>query len=95
MKSKAERKAKQYYLSCMDANDTIEALGATPLQNLLKSVGGWNITGEFNIDKWTLQRSMHALQNGYNMGGFFTWGISEDDRNSSRHIIQVIKLIKL
>ena len=25
----------------------------------------------------------------YNMGGLFTWAIGEDDKNSSRHIIQI------
>lgn len=90
MKSKAERKAKQYYLSCMDANETIEALGAKPLLDLLANVGGWSIAGEFNISTWSLQRSLNVLQNGYNMGGFFSWAINEDDRNSTRHIIQVI-----
>ena len=26
-----------------------------------------------------------------NMGGFFTWAVAEDDKNSSRHVIQVNK----
>ncbi|XP_043280867.1 endothelin-converting enzyme homolog isoform X1 [Venturia canescens] len=89
MKSKAERKAKLYYLSCMDANETIEALGGQPLLDLLDNVGGWNITGKFNVSRWTLQRSMHVLQNVYNMGGLFSWAVNEDDRNSSIHIIQI------
>ena len=89
MKSKAEKKAKLYYLSCMDANETIEALGGQPLLDLLDNVGGWNITGKFNVSSWNLQKSMHILQNVYNMGGLFSWAVNEDDRNSSIHIIQV------
>lgn len=89
MKSESERKAKLYYTSCMDANETIEALGAQPLLDLLDNVGGWNITGKFNISTWSLQESMHILQNIYNMGGFFSWAVNEDDKNSSRHIVQV------
>lgn len=89
MKSKSERKAKQYYISCMDANETIETLGAKPMLDLLDDVGGWSINGKFNISNWSLQESMHVLQNVYNMGGLFSWAVNEDDRNSSRHIIQV------
>ncbi|KAG7209982.1 hypothetical protein KM043_011568 [Ampulex compressa] len=89
MKSQAERKAKNYYLSCMDANETIEALGAKPMLELLDNIGGWNISGKFNIKTWSLQNSMHVLQNVYNMGGLFSWAVNEDDRNSSRHIIQI------
>lgn len=89
MKSKAEKKAQQYYYSCVDTNETIESLGAKPLLNLLDAVGGWSINKKFNVDNWSLQNSMHILQNVYNMGGLFSWAVNEDDRNSSRHIIQV------
>ncbi|XP_006624144.1 endothelin-converting enzyme homolog isoform X1 [Apis dorsata] len=89
MKSKAEKKAKYYFLSCMDANDTIETLGAKPMLDLLDTIGGWNVSGKFNISEWSLQNSMHILQNVYNMDGLFTWAVNEDDRNSSRHIIQI------
>ncbi|XP_075238174.1 M13 family metallopeptidase neprilysin 3 isoform X2 [Lycorma delicatula] len=90
MKSKAEKKAKLYYLSCMDPNDTVEALGAQPMLDLLREVGGWNVTGDyFNISNWNLQTTLHTLQNKYNMGGLFTWAVMEDDRNSSMYIIQV------
>lgn len=91
MKSKAEKKAKYYYQSCMDANETIEDLGARPMLELLETVGGWNISGKFDTNAWSLQNSMHILQNVYNMGGLFSWAVNEDDRNSTRHIIQVHK----
>ncbi|XP_017884979.1 endothelin-converting enzyme homolog isoform X2 [Ceratina calcarata] len=89
MKSKAEKKAKFYFLSCMDANDTIETLGARPMLDLLDEIGGWNVSGKFDLDTWSLQKSMHVLQNVYNMDGLFAWSVNEDDRNSSRHIIQI------
>ncbi|KAJ8680284.1 hypothetical protein QAD02_016071 [Eretmocerus hayati] len=89
MKSLSEQKAKQYYMSCMDANETIETLGAKPMLNLLDNVGGWSISGNFDVNTWTLQNSMHVLQNMYNMGGLFTWMVSEDDKNSSRYVLQV------
>ncbi|KAI4495872.1 hypothetical protein M0802_008278 [Mischocyttarus mexicanus] len=89
MNSKAEKKAKNYYMSCMDANETVEAYGAQPLLDLLDTIGGWNISGNFSIERWSLQNSMHILQNVYNMGGLFSWAVNEDDRNSSRYIIQI------
>jgi membrane metallo-endopeptidase-like protein 1 len=89
MKSKAEVKAKLYYLSCLDANETIESLGAKPMLDLLRDIGGWNISGNFSESTWSLQRTLHTLHNRYNMGGLFVWAVNEDDKNSSRHVIQV------
>lgn len=89
MKSESETKAKLYYTSCLDANETIEELGAKPMMDLLDSIGGWSINGKFNLKTWSFQNSMQVLQNIYNMGGFFSWMVNEDDRNSSNYIIQV------
>lgn len=69
IKSKAEQKAKMYYESCLDANDTVETLGAKPMLDLLKKVGGWNITDSgFSVDTWTLQNITQTIQNKYNVG---------------------------
>lgn len=92
-KSKAEKKAKMYYESCLDEDETIEKLGAKPMLKLLRDIGGWNVTSNttnpFNISSWSLESALKTLQNRYNMGGLFGWGVGEDDRNSSRHIIQI------
>jgi neprilysin len=90
MKSEAEKKAKRYFESCMDTDEIMEKLGAKPMVQLLNDVGGWNVTGsEFNITKWSLQKILQKLHNTYNMGGLFGWAVGEDDRNSSKHIIQI------
>lgn len=73
----------------MDANETIEALGGKPLLNLLNDVGGWDVIGTLNVSAYSFQETIQVLQNVYNMGGLFSWAVSEDDRNSTRHIIQV------
>lgn len=90
LKSKAEQKAQLYYQSCLDDDETMENLGAEPLKILINEIGGWNVTdSNFNITNWTLQKAVQTLQNKYNMGGLFGWAIGEDDKNSSRHIIQI------
>lgn len=89
-KSKAELKAKRYYKSCLDEDDTMEKLGAVPMINLLKQIGGWNVTDTgFNVSTFSLPKTLKLLQNRYNMGGLFGWDVGEDDRNSSRYVIQV------
>ncbi|XP_065336097.1 endothelin-converting enzyme homolog isoform X3 [Cloeon dipterum] len=87
--SSAEDKAKMYYISCMDPNNTIETLGAAPLQEILTEVGGWNVSGKFEVKDWQLQKSLHVLQIKYGMNGLFSWAVNEDDKNSSRYAIQV------
>lgn len=65
-KSKAEQKAKMYYESCLDANDTIEQLGAKPMLQLLRELGGWNVTESgFNVSRFTLQTILQRVQNKY------------------------------
>lgn len=90
LKSKAEQKAKMYYESCLDVNETMEILGAEPMIELLKKLGGWNITDSgFDINTWTLQNITQIIQNKYNIGGLFSYAVGEDDRNSTRHVIQI------
>lgn len=90
LKSKAEQKAKLYYESCLDTNDTIEQLGAKPMLDLLKEIGGWNVTNSnFNIATWKLQTVLQIVQNKYNIGAFFSYAVGEDEKNSSRHVLQV------
>lgn len=89
-KSKAERKAKMYYESCLDANDTIESLGAKPMLDLIEKLGGWNITKSgFNVSNWTLQNTLQIIQNKFSIGALFSYGVGEDDRNSTRHVLQI------
>ena len=42
----AERKVKQYYLSCMDV-DAVEKAGKAPLVDIINSLGGWDVLGEY------------------------------------------------
>lgn len=89
-KSKAEVKAKLYYQSCLDENEVMEKLGAKPMQELLIKIGGWNITkSNFNVSMWSLETTLKKVQNEYNMGGLFGWAVGEDDRKSTRHVIQI------
>lgn len=90
LKSKAEQKAKMYYESCLDPNDAVETLGAEPMHNLLRKIGGWNISDSgFNINTWTLQNITQTIQNKYSIGALFSYAVNEDDRNSSRHVLQI------
>ncbi|XP_049824588.1 endothelin-converting enzyme homolog isoform X3 [Aethina tumida] len=89
LKSKAEKKAKLYYESCLDANDTMEKLGAQPLLDVLANMGGWNVTGNFSVSNWSFQKVLQMVQNKYNIGALFSYAVGEDDKNSSRYILQV------
>ena len=89
--SDAEKKAKLYYLSCMDKNKTIEDRKGTPLLNLMRDIGGWSIsnrTGLWDQTKWSLQTAMEKMKV---YGVLFSFFVGEDDKNSSRNIIQVSK----
>ncbi|XP_050316058.1 endothelin-converting enzyme homolog [Anthonomus grandis grandis] len=79
-----------YYESCLDANDTVETLGAKPMIDLIAKLGGWNVTTKgFSVSNWTLQNTLQIVQNKYSIGALFSYGVGEDDRNSSRHVLQL------
>uniref|UniRef100_A0A336LY78 CSON004984 protein n=1 Tax=Culicoides sonorensis TaxID=179676 RepID=A0A336LY78_CULSO len=89
-KSQAEIKAKLYYQSCVDEDEKMEQLGAKPMLDLLEKLGGWNVTkSNFNVSNWSLESTLKKVQNEYNMGGLFGWAVGEDDRKSTRHVIQI------
>ncbi|XP_053618690.1 endothelin-converting enzyme homolog isoform X1 [Plodia interpunctella] len=87
--STAEAKARIYYDACIDSNETIEKLAGKPLVNVIKKLGGWHLLSNTMIKqpKWDLQKLLQDVQNTYNLGGLFNWAVTEDDRNSSRHVI--------
>lgn len=91
LKSKAEQKARSYYESCLDVNDTIEELGPKPMLDLIKKLGGWNVSmsSDFSITSWNIQNILQTIQNKYNIGALFSYAVGEDDRNSTRHVIQI------
>lgn len=91
--SEAEKRAQRYYQSCLDINETMEALGSKPILELLTQIGGWSAIEPRNSEaekRWVFQEALQTAHNVMNMGGFFTWAVAEDDKNSSRHIIQVL-----
>ena len=84
-------KARQYYKSCIDTNGTLEKLGGRPLLDILSNFF-WNVTdfnGGTQLETWSLQDVTERLQHNYNVGGFFVWNVGEDDKNSSRHVLQL------
>ncbi|XP_038219247.1 endothelin-converting enzyme homolog [Zerene cesonia] len=85
----AEAKARIYYDACVDTNETIERLGDKPLIGIIKKLGGWHILPNTLVrtQKWDLQKLLQDIQNRYNLGGLFNWAVTEDDRNSTKHVI--------
>ncbi|XP_049881763.1 endothelin-converting enzyme homolog isoform X2 [Pectinophora gossypiella] len=89
----AEAKARIYYDACIDTNETIEKQGEKPLVKIIRELGGWHllnttiISSTLKPPKWNLQRLLQDVQNKYNLGGLFNWAVTEDDRNSSKHVI--------
>ncbi|CAK1546700.1 unnamed protein product [Leptosia nina] len=85
----AEAKARIYFDACVDTNETIERLGEKPLIGIIKKLGGWHILPNTLVrtQKWDLQKMLQDVQNKYNLGGLFNWAVTEDDRNSTKHVI--------
>ncbi|XP_015268057.1 PREDICTED: endothelin-converting enzyme 1 [Gekko japonicus] len=84
--SEAERKAQRYYQSCM--NETkIEELKAEPLVDLIRKLGGWNVTGPWEEDSFN--QTLLALAAYHHISPFFSLYVSADSKNSSSNIIQV------
>nr|XP_027199994.1 endothelin-converting enzyme homolog isoform X2 [Dermatophagoides pteronyssinus] len=87
--SDAERKAKIYYDSCMDRNKIIEKLKAKPMQEFIDLIGGWNISGGFDVQAWSLQSKLTLMHNRYNRGGLFEWSVSADEKDSTKNVLNL------
>lgn len=91
--SEAEQKAKLYYTSCMDPNKTVEKLGAQPLLDLMTQFKVNLSHFDSPDDGWIFQDMLEKVQL-YDISAFFSLWIGEDDKNSSRNIIQVTFFVK-
>jgi len=85
--SNAEMKAKNYYTSCLDVNQTIETLGAQPLLDLIQQqFTGWTVN--WDVGAWDFQdtvEKIHALA----ISGFFSFWVAEDEKEPTKNILQV------
>ncbi|CAG0896460.1 unnamed protein product [Darwinula stevensoni] len=86
----AETLALRYYVSCMDQDEKIEELGATPLLELIEGFGGWNVSSEnFQASRWDFQKTVQNLNNRLNVGTLFSFRIAADDRIATQYVIQI------
>ena len=85
--SEAEVKAKRYYTSCLDVNQTVETLGAKPLLDLINNqFRGWTVN--WDVGAWNFQDTLekiHAL----GISSFFSFWVGEDEKEPTKHILQV------
>ncbi|KAK7068963.1 Endothelin-converting enzyme 2 [Halocaridina rubra] len=86
--SKTEEKARIFYRSCMDVNKTIEKLGSKPVVELVEMMGSWSISGNWSAASYSLEDDIILSKINQTSGALFAWGVSEDDKNSSNHILQ-------
>lgn len=88
--SEAEKKAKMYYVSCLDVNRTVEKLGAAPLLNLMREFGGWAVSasaGVWNESAWNLQTTLERIHS-LGLSNFFSVWVGEDEKNPTSNILQ-------
>uniref|UniRef100_A0A1X7TUR9 Endothelin-converting enzyme 1 n=2 Tax=Amphimedon queenslandica TaxID=400682 RepID=A0A1X7TUR9_AMPQE len=83
----AVKLARKLYESCMDT-DGLTAKGAEPIRNLLSLTGGWDLVGVMNSSapQWSLFSADFRSSKSYGNDGFFSFGISVNDKNSSQYI---------
>ncbi|GFS48803.1 endothelin-converting enzyme homolog [Trichonephila inaurata madagascariensis] len=88
LKGEAEKKARTFYRSCINTT-RIKELGAQPLLDLLKKIGGWSISGEFNVKDWDFQKALELNNIDYDATSMFAWSINADLKNTTRSILTV------
>ncbi|CAH2248424.1 endothelin-converting enzyme 2 [Pelobates cultripes] len=84
--SEAEMKTQRYYLSCL-REQKIEELKEKPLTDLIKKVGGWNISGNWRGDNF--MAVLKTVSGTYRATPFFSVFVSADSKSSNSNIIQV------
>lgn len=85
--SKAIAKAKQYYSSCMNSS-AADAVGRLPLDNVIKSLGGWTVQkGTFDASTWEMQEAFAKIGAAFSNTPFFVIDVIPDQKDTSRSLI--------
>ena len=80
-------KAKKYYTSCLDVNQTIQSLGARPLLDLIhEKFRGW--TFNWDLAEWNFQDVLENIHM-HGTSGFFSFWVAEDEKEPTKNILQV------
>lgn len=84
--SKAEQKAQVLYHSCLDSSNRIEALGAEPLKDIIRAVGGWSFSGDHNenLNDFDLKAKLLAVQK-FNTKALFQWYVRDGMNDTSQY----------
>uniref|UniRef100_T1ISE4 M13 family peptidase n=1 Tax=Strigamia maritima TaxID=126957 RepID=T1ISE4_STRMM len=85
----ATKKAKIFYRSCLNLSQ-IQAIGDTPLRQILYDLGGWPVTNlKWTPPMWPTETLLGRLRGEFNLGISVEQWVGPDDKNSSVHIIQL------
>ena len=86
MSSKSERKAQLLYRPCLDSEGRLEQLGAEPLKEIIRAVGGWNLTSHtgFDLSDFDLKRKLIRVSQ-FNTNSLFHWYVREGMYNTSQY----------
>lgn len=85
--SEAIKKSKTFYDACMNLT-AVNKKGAKPLLDIIKKLGGWNVTQDWNSSNFDFNQKLQAVHR-YSVPVFFGTGVDADDKNSAKNILQV------
>ena len=89
LQNEAVMKAFDMFDSCMDEK-TIEELDATPLLDLIKEYGSWNVTdGNWTEESWDFMDTFVKIQKYLSVAPLFNMYVSADLKDSTKNIIVV------
>ncbi|GFU64425.1 DUF4817 domain-containing protein [Trichonephila clavipes] len=55
----------------------------------MRKIGGWSISGEFNVKDWDFQKAIELNNIDYDTTSMFIWSINLDLKNTTRSILAV------
>jgi len=84
----AVRKVKALYRSCINT-ESINALGATPLLDLINATGGWSLLNGASGTEWDINGTQFQREKLFSSPAFFALYVDIDDKNSSQYILQL------
>ena len=88
---------KRFYRSCKDM-EKINKKGIDPVVEKIKFFGGWPVvkSHDWNESKWWWQKTAQDLElTGFSSNFIFSFGLTEDFKNTTRRILAVSFEIKL
>lgn len=85
----AEKKIKDFFMSCLDDYGKMKAGGRTFIEKLIQPLGGWDVLNTFDANSFNFQNNLQKVSIDFWTAALFTFRVATDRYETSNRVIEV------